>query len=110
MGNASELLYCVCRRPWDAAGEGMVACDNCDEWYHFLCVGVTEEEAKRVARWICRQCRTNARKLLCVAKHYLLCEGAPYTYLPPWVPQLCNKSINGYPVGHRTSIGTQGTT
>ncbi|KAG7820679.1 hypothetical protein KL942_004595 [Ogataea angusta] len=32
----SEELFCVCRRVDD--GELMVACDGCDEWFHFSCM------------------------------------------------------------------------
>ncbi|VFQ70792.1 unnamed protein product [Cuscuta campestris] len=30
------LLYCICRRPYDE--RAMIACDKCDEWYHFDCI------------------------------------------------------------------------
>ncbi|CAH9137395.1 unnamed protein product [Cuscuta epithymum] len=30
------LLYCICRRPYDQ--RAMIACDKCDEWYHFDCI------------------------------------------------------------------------
>ncbi|GIL70383.1 hypothetical protein Vretifemale_1143, partial [Volvox reticuliferus] len=34
-----STLYCLCRRLYDE-NEPMVACDNCDDWYHFRCVGL----------------------------------------------------------------------
>ncbi|QPG73752.1 hypothetical protein FOA43_001066 [Brettanomyces nanus] len=37
----SEELYCVCRRPDD--GQLMVACDGCDEWFHFKCMNLNEK-------------------------------------------------------------------
>ncbi|XP_057525455.1 lysine-specific demethylase JMJ17 isoform X2 [Amaranthus tricolor] len=33
-----SLLYCICRKPYDQ--RPMIACDECDEWYHFDCVNV----------------------------------------------------------------------
>lgn len=33
------MLYCICRKPYYQHEErAMIACDNCDEWYHFDCV------------------------------------------------------------------------
>ncbi|KAL3499347.1 hypothetical protein ACH5RR_038440 [Cinchona calisaya] len=31
-----SMLYCICRRPYDQ--RAMIACDKCDEWYHFDCI------------------------------------------------------------------------
>ncbi|KAM5572478.1 lysine-specific demethylase JMJ17 [Rosa sericea] len=31
-----SMLYCICRKPYDQ--RAMIACDKCDEWYHFGCV------------------------------------------------------------------------
>lgn len=33
---ARSVLYCICRKPYDQ--RPMIACDECDEWYHFDCV------------------------------------------------------------------------
>lgn len=49
----SEPVYCYCRRV--SFGE-MVACDNPDcavEWFHFECVGMTEQPK---GKWYCRDC------------------------------------------------------
>ncbi|XP_010695167.1 lysine-specific demethylase JMJ17 isoform X2 [Beta vulgaris subsp. vulgaris] len=35
---ARSVLYCICRRPYDQ--RPMIACDECDEWYHFDCVNL----------------------------------------------------------------------
>lgn len=32
--------------------EGMVACDCCDKWFHYTCVGVTDA-VKKEKRWYC---------------------------------------------------------
>eukprot|EP00020_Sapocribrum_chincoteaguense_P012292 CAMPEP_0170732528 /NCGR_PEP_ID=MMETSP0437-20130122/1604_1 /TAXON_ID=0 /ORGANISM="Sexangularia sp." /LENGTH=300 /DNA_ID=CAMNT_0011070779 /DNA_START=55 /DNA_END=957 /DNA_ORIENTATION=+ len=50
----AEPRYCLCNRV--SFGE-MVGCDNpsCPtEWFHFVCVGVTE---KPKGKWYCAQCR-----------------------------------------------------
>ncbi|GFS37147.1 transcription factor jumonji (jmjC) domain-containing protein [Actinidia rufa] len=31
-----SMLYCICRKPNDH--RAMIACDKCDEWYHFDCI------------------------------------------------------------------------
>ncbi|KAE8055327.1 hypothetical protein FH972_012174 [Carpinus fangiana] len=33
---ARSTLYCICRKPYDQ--RKMIACDQCDEWYHFDCI------------------------------------------------------------------------
>ncbi|GAB2296855.1 hypothetical protein Dimus_030956 [Dionaea muscipula] len=33
-----SVLYCICRKPYDH--RAMIACDQCDEWYHFDCVNL----------------------------------------------------------------------
>ncbi|KAJ3672228.1 hypothetical protein LUZ60_006949 [Juncus effusus] len=32
-----SVLYCICRKPYNE-NEDMIACDMCDEWYHFKCI------------------------------------------------------------------------
>ncbi|VEU22628.1 DEKNAAC103424 [Brettanomyces naardenensis] len=50
----SEELYCVCRRPDD--GELMVACDGCDEWYHFKCMHLDKKHKDLVSNYYCEFC------------------------------------------------------
>ncbi|RNA35050.1 transcription initiation factor TFIID subunit 3 [Brachionus plicatilis] len=33
----------------------MIACDSCDDWYHWQCVGLTEEPPKN-QNWYCHKC------------------------------------------------------
>lgn len=50
---ASQRRHCgLCR---DLDNEEMVACDKCAQWFHFKCVGVTEEVAN--VDWECERCR-----------------------------------------------------
>nr|KAG5699813.1 hypothetical protein BaRGS_013533 [Batillaria attramentaria] len=48
---------CVCDQPDD--GRLMIACDSCNEWFHGNCVGVTEEDAKRLDLYCCPVCTAN---------------------------------------------------
>ncbi|KAH3687957.1 hypothetical protein WICPIJ_001072 [Wickerhamomyces pijperi] len=52
-GKDDEELYCFCR---GQSYGSMVGCDNEDckyEWFHFSCVGITEQP---VGSWFCRDC------------------------------------------------------
>ncbi|KAL5994352.1 hypothetical protein ACLOJK_024401 [Asimina triloba] len=49
---ARSVLYCICRKPYDQ--RAMIACDRCDEWYHFDCINLREPTPKT---YICPACR-----------------------------------------------------
>jgi len=51
-------LYCVCRLP--NTGEAMICCEECEEWYHFRCIGMTAAEAARTDHYVCAACREKA--------------------------------------------------
>ena len=54
-------VYCVCRQPYDET-RPMLACDICDEWFHYDCVGLlppgTQEEDEDVSpeEYHCQRC------------------------------------------------------
>ena len=33
-----------------------IACDNCEQWYHMKCVGLTAKKAKSLTNWNCGLC------------------------------------------------------
>lgn len=45
--------FCLCRRPYEGF---MIGCDECDEWYHGPCVGITESQADRYDKYVCVRC------------------------------------------------------
>ena len=50
----SMKRYCLCRR---AMHSFMIACDECNDWFHGSCVGITERRAvDRVAKYVCLRC------------------------------------------------------
>ena len=50
--NATQS-YCICRRPYDGF---MIGCDECEEWYHGPCIGVSESKAGRFETYQCMRC------------------------------------------------------
>ena len=44
-------IYCVCGLP-ESFDSKMVECEDCQRWYHFKCVGLTEEPGS----WMCSDC------------------------------------------------------
>ncbi|KAG9441229.1 hypothetical protein H6P81_017083 [Aristolochia fimbriata] len=45
-------LYCICRKPYDH--RPMIACDRCDEWYHFDCINLVDPSPRT---FICAACK-----------------------------------------------------
>ncbi|KAH9301679.1 hypothetical protein KI387_013262, partial [Taxus chinensis] len=39
-----SVLYCICRKPYDEE-RAMIACDRCNEWYHFDCLNLPEPDS-----------------------------------------------------------------
>ncbi|XP_016975852.1 nucleosome-remodeling factor subunit NURF301 isoform X2 [Drosophila rhopaloa] len=51
-----EKLYCICRTPYDDT-KFYVGCDLCSNWFHGDCVSITEEASKKLAEFICIDCK-----------------------------------------------------
>lgn len=51
--------YCICRRPYEGF---MIGCDDCEEWYHGHCIGVSQAQGNRIDKYLCIRC--------CVKKVY----------------------------------------
>ena len=45
--------YCICRRAYSGF---MIGCDECEEWYHGSCVGISESRADRFDKYACIRC------------------------------------------------------
>ncbi|KAJ0048148.1 hypothetical protein Pint_15199 [Pistacia integerrima] len=52
-----SMLYCICRKPYDE--RAMIACDRCDEWYHFDCIKLLSPPKI----YICAACKPEAEQL-----------------------------------------------
>ena len=59
--SSSQKLYCVCQKPYD--NRFMISCDECEEWFHGSCVGVTKKQGEKLAkaktRWVCPVCASS---------------------------------------------------
>ncbi|VDO76970.1 unnamed protein product [Heligmosomoides polygyrus] len=72
----SNALHCICRTTYDSR-KFYVACDMCYRWFHGDCVGVTEESAKGMDGWTCRDCQEETRKAQQEQELYCTCR-TPY--------------------------------
>ncbi|ORY39719.1 hypothetical protein LY90DRAFT_419284, partial [Neocallimastix californiae] len=50
-----KKYYCICQQDYDES-KPMIACDNCQEWYHFSCIGLSESRAAEIDKFICPIC------------------------------------------------------
>ncbi|KAL6544030.1 hypothetical protein OROGR_010527 [Orobanche gracilis] len=71
-----SMLYCICRRPYDH--RAMIACDKCDEWYHFDCIKISS--APKI--YICPACDPHPRETMfssapTIVESVLLIENIP---------------------------------
>lgn len=61
-------VFCLCSKPYDPVTDvDMMECDNCKDWFHFGCVGLTPEHAADIAakeeQWLCPNCDGDASKV-----------------------------------------------
>eukprot|EP01047_Picozoa_sp_COSAG01_P016172 COSAG01_NODE_822_length_13306_cov_4.866132_13_plen_1123_part_00 len=53
--------YCICRRSYSVEStasteQNFLQCEFCAEWFHFECLGVTEEEVEAIEQFKCPRC------------------------------------------------------
>ncbi|KAM3285448.1 chromatin remodeling protein EBS isoform X1 [Capsicum chacoense] len=54
-------VYCKCEMPYNP-DDLMVQCEECKDWYHPACVGMTSEQAKQLADFVCSDCLSEKKK------------------------------------------------
>ncbi|KAJ1260901.1 hypothetical protein BS78_10G267700 [Paspalum vaginatum] len=61
-----SVLYCICRKPYD--NRAMIACDQCDEWYHFDCINLLGPPPET---YFCPACHpNNGEECISLARPY----------------------------------------
>ena len=55
-GKTEEPVYCLCRRP--AGSEFMIFCEECKEWFHGECIGITRVKGGQISKYYCKECRS----------------------------------------------------
>ncbi|XP_013419926.1 CXXC-type zinc finger protein 1 isoform X2 [Lingula anatina] len=66
MGRGDEERYCICRST--DCSSFMIGCDACNEWYHGKCIDVTQDDAKSIKHYFCKNCREQDPSLVVVYK------------------------------------------
>lgn len=54
-------VYCKCEMPYNP-DDLMVQCEQCKDWYHPACVGLTSEQTKQLADFVCSDCSSSVKK------------------------------------------------
>ncbi|KAF5350240.1 hypothetical protein D9758_007833 [Tetrapyrgos nigripes] len=69
-------VFCTCRRNDD--GTPMVYCGECQDWYHFSCVNLSEREAEDINVYVCPACSERTGLHSVIAYHESIYETLLY--------------------------------
>ncbi|KAN0065591.1 COMPASS (complex proteins associated with Set1p) component [Thecaphora frezii] len=51
----AEDVYCICKSSYNE-DDSMIQCDRCEQWYHYSCVNITEQQSQLIDLFICPVC------------------------------------------------------
>jgi hypothetical protein len=57
--DSKRIKHCSCGKSDNSA---MVQCDECDNWVHLICAGLTEKKARDLPEFICLSCEVKEIK------------------------------------------------
>ena len=60
--SVEEHIYCTCRQINDKT-RSMIACDNCNKWFHKDCLNLDVNKSYRDIKWICSSCTNTIASL-----------------------------------------------
>jgi hypothetical protein len=66
--------YCICKTSDE--DRFMIACDNCDDWYHGDCIKMSELRASMIDKFYCKLCKNRNPGLEIIYKKYGFVPGA----------------------------------
>jgi COMPASS component SPP1 len=85
----SRNVYCICRT--SDTNKFMIGCDKCEEWYHGICINITEHEAQRIQLFYCQTCRQKDQTLQIIYKER---KTNKKKEIDPNLNQIRQKSVN----------------
>ncbi|XP_010934762.1 lysine-specific demethylase JMJ17 [Elaeis guineensis] len=87
-----STLYCICRKPYDQ--RAMIACDQCDEWYHFDCINLHKPPPKN---FYCPACQPVNGEFISLPHPIYHGERSSADGEPPTPPACHNESKRRHP-------------
>ncbi|KAL1749203.1 hypothetical protein HDZ31DRAFT_59489 [Schizophyllum fasciatum] len=88
-----DRLYCICRTTYDET-LNMIACDRCDDWYHTMCVELSDQEVELIDQFICPLCIKKHPKLNLRTTYKQRCLNG-LRHANPNSPSACHKPARG---------------
>ncbi|WWC63600.1 uncharacterized protein I303_106205 [Kwoniella dejecticola CBS 10117] len=56
---SDDEVYCICKTNNEGS---MIECGECNDWFHFTCIGLTEDEAEKIHVYVCPECTESTDK------------------------------------------------
>ncbi len=52
----NDVQYCLKHCNKDVNNLPMIFCEYCENWYHYDCVGLTEQQVEKIEKYRCLKC------------------------------------------------------
>ncbi|KAF7310946.1 PHD-type domain-containing protein [Mycena chlorophos] len=88
-----DKLYCICKTLYDE-DRFMIACDQCDEWYHTNCVEMPDLVVELVDQFFCPPCIAKNPQLSLKTTYKQRCRNG-LDHPEPDSPKACHKPAQG---------------
>ncbi|KAH9973473.1 hypothetical protein BGW80DRAFT_241155 [Lactifluus volemus] len=87
-----EELFCSCRGVDD--GTPMVQCGTCDDWYHFRCIELSEDDASEIKVYVCPSCQEKTGRRTVIVLFRLVTTHTPCSSRYILAPVRCHVSVS----------------
>ena len=64
------VLFCECKQKYQA-NRGMLSCDNCQDWFHFDCMGKDEKKYDHDSEFLCKSCLSLKRNGVTISPDFV---------------------------------------